>query len=390
MRRRVVLCAALVSGAVIAGCAGTTSSDLEVGSSASTTAASSVTGAQQAGGTSTTAAAAQQTSTTAAGQTGGSTGSGQPVTLAFAGDVTFEDGARSLLDNDPATVFGPAATDLSGADLTIVNLETAITSGSGTKANKQFVFGAPPSAFTALKAAGIDVVSMANNHGLDYGKGGLSDTLQAKTAANFPVVGIGNNENEAFAPYITTVKGQKIGIIGATQVIDGSLVDSWTATATQGGVASAKNVDRLVAAVTALRPQVDTVVVMLHWGTEKVTCPNQAQLDLAPKLVQAGADVVVGGHAHRLLGAGYMGAAFVDYGLGNYLFKSTSSGAKATGVLYVTATGRRIDGYDWKPARINGNDQPIPLTGSDATAARSSWDALRSCTKLADAPAPIG
>ena len=314
------------------------------------------------------------------------TATGEPVTIAFAGDITFEDGAASLLADDPSSVFAPIAAQLSSADLTVANLETAIVTDGGPRADKQFAFDAPPSAFDALAASGIDVVSMANNHGMDFGQEGLEQSLAAASEKGYPVIGIGTDESAAFRPFMTTINGQRIGVIGATQVLDGSLIDAWTATADHPGLASAKRVDRLVQAVTELRSQVDTLIVFLHWGTEKETCPNDAQKELAPQLVAAGADIVVGGHAHRVLSAGYLGQAYVGYGLGNFLFKSSSDGAKKSGVLVVTAAGRKVVNAEWKPARINGSNQPVPLDGDEAAQALAAWNDLRSCTGLTATP----
>ncbi len=106
---------------------------------------------------------------------------------------------------------------LRDADLAVVNLETAIT-GRGDPAPKRFVFRAPPTAFRALDAAGVDVVTMANNHGMDYGVGGLRDSLAAAEDADLPVVGIGTDDDRAFAPHYAEVRGQTVAVIGATQV----------------------------------------------------------------------------------------------------------------------------------------------------------------------------
>jgi hypothetical protein len=106
------------------------------------------------------------------------------ITLAFAGDVNFAGRTRLLLA-DPATAFGPITAVLRSADFAAVNLETAVTSG-GTPQPKTYHFRAPAAAFTALRDAGIDLVTMANNHVLDYGPAGLADTLAAARAARFP------------------------------------------------------------------------------------------------------------------------------------------------------------------------------------------------------------
>jgi poly-gamma-glutamate synthesis protein (capsule biosynthesis protein) len=311
--------------------------------------------------------------------TRGPRGSGEPVTFAFGGDVHFEGGLRARL-GDPASALSSIAPVLSAADVAVVNLESAITEG-GVAAAKEFVFRAPASALDALVAAGVDTASVANNHGMDYGPEGLQDTLAAEQASGFDLIGAGQNATEAYAPHRMEVKGQRIAIIGATQVLDDAFIASWTATADQPGLASAKEVDRLLEAVTAARADTDTLVVYLHWGIEGQTCPSPAQQTLAQQLVDAGADIVVGGHAHRLMGAGRLGPALVAYGLGNFVFYNEAGPSGESGVLQVTATGREIDAYDWTPARIVGGT-PQPLDGAAAETARAAWDALRECTGL--------
>jgi hypothetical protein len=309
-------------------------------------------------------------------------GNGQAVTFAFGGDVHFEGGLRSKLDSNAAGMFSPIAPELSAADVAVVNLETAITEG-GSPAPKQYNFRAPARAFEALRVAGVDVVTMANNHGEDYGTGGLQDTLAAKAATTLGVVGIGANATEAYAPWTTVVRGQRISVIGATDVMDDWLIAPWTATDAQGGLASAKGADqaRLVTAITAARPEADTLVVYLHWGSEGDQCPTPRQQELAQALVNAGADIVIGSHAHRVQTAGRLGTALVDYGLGNFVFYNESGLSGVTGVLSVTATGRDIDSYVWKPARIQGGI-PTLLSGDAATQDLAAFNSRRSCTNL--------
>lgn len=323
---------------------------------------------------------ATTSATTSPGPAREALGSGRQVTFAFGGDVHFEQELRALLDRDPANVLATQRPVLSSADVAMVNLETAITT-RGTPVAKDFTFRAPPAAFTALAAAGVDVATVANNHGLDYGPVGLADTVAAAKAAGFPIVGIGATAAEAYAPWRTEVNGQRISVIGATQVIDSELITSWTATDTHPGLASAKDVDRLVAAVRAARADSDTVVVYVHWGTERVSCPNPQQKQLASALQAAGADIIIGGHAHVLLGGGMLDDAFVAYGLGNYFFYATAGNRADSGVVLVQATGRRIDGYQFSPAHISGG-QARTLTGSAADQAIKAWTALRPCTGL--------
>ena len=309
-------------------------------------------------------------------------GNGQPVTFEFGGDVHFEGGLRSKLDSDPAGMFSPIAPELSAADVSMVNLETAITE-RGSPVSKEFTFRAPARAFEALRVAGVDVVTMANNHGVDYGPVGLQDTLAAKAGTTLGVVGIGANAIEAYAPWKTVVRGQRISVIGASDVIDDTVITAWTATDAQGGIASAKGVQqqRLIDSVQAARADSDTVVVYLHWGAEGMECPTPRQEELAGALGEAGADIVVGSHAHRVQSAGRLGTAFVDYGLGNFAFYNESGLSGVTGVLAVTATGRDIDGYAWKPARIQ-NNIPHLLTGTAAASDVASFTNRRTRTTL--------
>lgn len=300
------------------------------------------------------------------------------MTIAFGGDVHFEGASHTALSGG-LTDITPL---LSRADLAMVNLETAITTGGTPASGKQYAFRAPPAAFRALARAGVDIVTMANNHGLDYGAQGLRDSLAAATASHFPVVGIGTDQDAAFAPHVFRVKGQRIAIIGATQVLDGNLEAAWTAGPGKPGLASAKDEDRLVQAVRQARARNDTVVVDLHWGKELASCPLPRQKSLAQRLVDAGADVVVGSHAHVLLGGGYLGRAYVDYGLGNFVFYAHGGLGAQTGVLTLTVRGRAVTGSVWSPATIRGG-VPHPLTGSAAASSVTAWERLRSCTGLA-------
>jgi poly-gamma-glutamate synthesis protein (capsule biosynthesis protein) len=308
-------------------------------------------------------------------------GSGRPVTLAFAGDVHFEGILASKLAASPSRLLAPIRPVLEQADLAVVNLETAVTTG-GVAVAKQFAFAAPPAAFAALRGGGVDVASMANNHGMDYGEEGLRDSLAAARRYRFPLIGIGLDDERAYAPYRRTIAGQRIAVIGATQVLDDNLIDAWTARPGKPGLASAKDVPRLLREVREARATADTVVVFLHFGRELEQCPSDDQRRLARQLVRAGADVVVGGHAHRLLGAGRMDRALVGYGLGNFVWYSTSEPSTRSGVLFVTVTGRRVDRYRWAPARIV-DGVPRPLAGAERKQHVASWRALRGCTGLA-------
>ena len=309
-------------------------------------------------------------------------GSATPsITLAFAGDVNFAGRTRLLLA-DPATAFGPITAVLSSADFTAVNLETAVTDG-GTPQPKTYHFRTPTTAFTALRDAGIDLVTMANNHVLDYGQVGLADTLAAARAARFPYVGIGTNAAAAWAPYVITIKGVKIAIIGVSQVAE--LAPSWVATDTRPGEANSIDLGRTLAAVRSAKRLASVVIVFMHWGTEGESCPDPAQLSLARELSAAGASIIVGAHAHMLQGSGWLGHTFVAYGLGNFLWWERSY-STATGVLELTLHPHAPLTARFIPAIVSGTGQPIPDRGAAARQAAAHYASLDACAELAPQP----
>ncbi|MGI8939071.1 MAG: CapA family protein [Iamia sp.] len=304
-----------------------------------------------------------------------------PVTIAFAGDMHTEGVLAERLARDPEGFVGPFAEVLGDADLAVGNLEAAVTERGRPEPGKLYTFRSPPRALGALQAGGFDVVSMANNHALDFGPEGFADTLAAKRERGDLVIGVGADEDEAYAPFSTEVRGQRIAVIAATDEIDAELLDTWTATPDHGGVASARRLDRLVAEVEAAQASHDTVVVYLHWGLQTETCPSRRQQELAEELSDAGADVIVGTHAHRLQGGGSLGGAFVHYGLGNFLFGAGSEESSRTGVLTVAVTDGEVMDHTWTPGHIT-DSVPEVLTGPDAARARSTWEDLRGCAGL--------
>ena len=285
-----------------------------------------------------------------------------PITLAFAGDVHFEGSSRAALDSG----LGSAASVLRKADLAVVNLETAVTTG-GNRQPKEFTFRTTSKAFDVLGAAGVDAVSMANNHGMDFGRAGLRDSLAAAKAARMPVLGAGPDDTAAFAPQRRTVRGVRVSVFAATDVLDSFAIGSWPAAPDRPGVASIKDAGlaRLVDAVRAEKARrADVVAVVVHWGTELVTCPTARQQEVARTLAAAGADVVAGSHAHVLQPTTRIGKTVVAYGLGNFVFYARGGDTAQTGVLTVTVTKAGVRSSAWAPAVIRSG-RPMLLTGAD-------------------------
>ncbi|HEY7812532.1 MAG TPA: CapA family protein [Nakamurella sp.] len=266
-----------------------------------------------------------------------------------------------------------------------MNLETAIATG-GQPEPKSFTFRAPPSALGALRAAGVDVASMANNHAADYGAQGVAESLAAIRSVGFPVIGFGADFAAATAPYRTRVNGVPVTIFTASQVPDRTL-NVWTATTESPGIASATDpqlVDRVHAAAAAG----ETVIVFLHWGTEYVSCPDHDQTALADRLAAAGATAVVGAHAHVLQGAGWRAdGTYIAYGLSNYLWwRSFGNEQDDNGVLTLTIRDRRVQQADFTPAHLDDSGVPVPAAGAEAERINAQWDKVRRCTELTDEP----
>lgn len=305
-----------------------------------------------------------------------------PVTVAFAGDTHFERRTARLLA-DPATAMGPIATTLSAADLAVLNLETAVTT-RGTPEAKQYRFRAPATAYDALKAAGVDAVSLANNHTMDYGREGLLDTLHHADARGMPVFGAGRGAREAFNAWTTTVHGTRLAFVGLSQIME--LSDRWAARPDRPGIAMAHDISEAVAAVHAARQHADVVIVFVHWGQERRECPIDRQRELARHLAEAGATAIIGAHAHTLMGAGWLGRTYVAYGLGNFLWWTDSEPANDTGVLRLTFDRGAAAGAEFLPARITSTGQPALATGPTADRIKDRISRLRDCAGLAAEP----
>ena len=317
----------------------------------------------------------------------------RPVRIALAGDVHFEGPLAARL-RDPGTALAPAAAALTAADLAIVNLETSVGTGGRPEPGKRFIFSAGPAAFAALGAAGVDVASMANNHALDLGRGRLPSTLRAArsaAAADPPlaVIGIGRDARAAFRPHVADVRGTLVATLAASVADLDPTADRtghWAAGEDRSGVAMALDPARLLAAVRRADARADVVVTYLHWGVQGQRCPSPDQRSLAARLIDAGADVVVGSHAHRLQGDGRLGPGYVAYGLGNFAWYSPGP----TGALTLTLrppsqpSGRaRVVRSRWWPAAIGADGVARRVRGGAAVDVRGEREALRACAGLA-------
>lgn len=247
------------------------------------------------------------------------------VTISFAGDVMFAGKVGELLGKQG---YGYPYGALNGLfqrdDLSIVNLETPVTT-RGTAANKTYVYQSSPQALGPLKAAGIDAVNLANNHTLDKGEQGLLDTLNNLNKAGIPYVGAGKNASEAYSAQYFKRNGVTIALLGFTRVMPEA---SWAAGKNKRGVASAYSLDAAVQAIVAAKKKADIVAVVVHWGQERVDNYSELQQSMGHSFIDAGADLVIGGHPHVLQGIEPYKGKWIAYSTGNFIF--TRSATKTT------------------------------------------------------------
>jgi poly-gamma-glutamate synthesis protein (capsule biosynthesis protein) len=200
------------------------------------------------------------------------------------------------------------------------------------------------------------------------------------------VVGVGRDRKAAFAPYRVSIRGTDLTFFGADASFREGASSVWAAGPTNPGLAAAHAARPrvLLAAVRAAARRDDVVVVYLHWGAELQGCPTRQQRATARALADAGADIVVGTHAHLQLGSGWIGNTYVSYGLGNFLWYHDHQ--PESGVLRVRIVDGEVVGDSWSPARIGPDGRPAPLAGEQAEAAVARWRALRGCAGLAPHP----
>ena len=215
----------------------------------------------------------------------------------------------------------------------------------------------------------------------------MEDTFDAIASSGIPVVGIGHDAEEAYRPYRTVIRGQRIAIFGAVDWLEPALVSGWTATETQPGLAFSIDPTRLLAAVGRPDRRSTRSSCSCTGALNRPIVRRPEQHSLARSLVGAGADIIVGSHAHRVFGAGHFGGSLVAYGLGNFVYWREDGESGDSGVLLVTATGRHVDAYSWVPARIT-HGIPVPATSTAATAGINEWAQRRVCSGLSPSACP--
>jgi poly-gamma-glutamate capsule biosynthesis protein CapA/YwtB (metallophosphatase superfamily) len=279
------------------------------------------------------------------------------ATLLFAGDVTLSDAFADLVGQDYDWAFAEME-EYRQADIAMVNLENPLTRASKPLPDKQFNFKADPASIQVLTQGGVDIVTLANNHAMDYQASGLFETMETLDRAGIHYIGAGRDIAEARRPEIMEVKGQRIAFLG--------YYDADFHAAGEGipGTNPTHN-DRIAEDIRAIRNQVDWIVVNYHWGEEKSSYPGDWQVKLAHFTIDQGADLVVGHHPHVLQGAEIYKGRPIAYSLGNFIFGGNSRSDYDTAVLKVSLNEKQMK-VEFLPVEVR-QYQPKVVSGDRAT-----------------------
>ncbi|MGI8606691.1 MAG: CapA family protein [Gaiellaceae bacterium] len=273
----------------------------------------------------------------------------RPLRLAAVGDVTFGNGVGRMIGlHGSRYPWLSVAPVLRRADIALANLEGAVSTRGAPVPGKQYHFRGPPAALAAAgRFAGVDVISLANNHTLDYGRVAFLDTLRHARRFGIRTVGGGVDLARSRRPAIIPLGGIRVAFLCYSDVRP----TGFDAGAGRPGTAPA--FPQLVAAdVRATRKRADVVVVYYHWGTERTYSPNGRQRALARVSFAAGAKVVLGSHPHVQQPRERLGNRFVAWSLGNFVFGATSPGTERTGILRLELGRRGVLGHGFRRARI--------------------------------------
>lgn len=245
--------------------------------------------------------------------------------IAFLGDVMLGRGVGAeIRRRSPESFWTDLHGVLLGADLVVANLECAITTHpvAWTRTPKVFHFRAPPEAVEVLHAAGVRLVSLANNHVLDYEIEGLLDTLRHLDGAGIVRAGAGRDHEEAARPAVVEAAGRSVAMIAATDNEPG-----WAATGGRPGVqwlrcdpGEERSLAAIERGVAAARAQgAELVILSLHWGPNMVPRPSTAFREFARAVIERGVDVLHGHSAHIVQGVGVHRGRPILYDAGDVL-----------------------------------------------------------------------
>ena len=282
-----------------------------------------------------------------------------PLRLIFVGDVMLDDGPGQVIASgrDP---LAPFAAHLRAADFTVGNLECPIARIGKALDNKIYSFRAHPRVVPLLKGR-FDALAVANNHSGDYGKEAFLETLEHLERAGILAFGGGRDLAAAHAPLWVERQGLRIAVLAYNEFKP----RSFEASAERPGIAWSED-SQVVSDIRAARAAgADLVIPFMHWGWEREPNPSQRQRQLARTLIDAGADLVVGGHPHVTQGAEYYRGRLIIYSLGNFVFDGFELPAAQRGwLLRLTLDRQGLLAWETLAAQMDEEGTPHPVPGA--------------------------
>jgi poly-gamma-glutamate synthesis protein (capsule biosynthesis protein) len=274
-----------------------------------------------------------------------------------AGDVSLDPGYLPIFTTEG---YGHAFSGLAGLfasdSLTVVNLECP-ASTRGTALDKQFTFRCDPDALFDARAAGVDVVNLANNHILDFGIDAARDTIEHLATAGIAGVGIGEDSESAARPAFFDINGWTVAVVGFGGVVPSP---TWLAADERFGMADGDDTASMVATVESAAEHADLVIVTIHWGVELDTEPRADDVARAEAMVAAGADMIFGHHSHRLNPLTMVDGTPVAWGLGNFVWPKLSAEGANTAIARVIVEADGAVSACLIPATIQAHGHPVP------------------------------
>ena len=247
---------------------------------------------------------------------------GDTTTIVFAGDVLIAEAMEQYYDTQGVArlVSEELLSEMQKANICMVNNEFQFSTQGTPMEDKQFTFRTDPKYVQIMLDMGVDIVSLANNHSLDFGTEALRDTFRTLDDAGILYAGAGDSKERAEELQIIEVNGLKFGFLAATRVIP---VSQWNVEFRRPGLFTTYDDTRLIECVEAAKEECDFLTVYVHWGIEREAYPEHYQTSIAKNCFDAGADLVIGAHPHVLQGIEFMDGKPVFYSLGNYIFAQT-------------------------------------------------------------------
>jgi poly-gamma-glutamate capsule biosynthesis protein CapA/YwtB (metallophosphatase superfamily) len=299
------------------------------------------------------------------------------ITLVAVGDVLLARGIGERIDRHGLEwPFQHVTSILESADIAFCNLECPLTE-RGAKVNKVFCFKADPGAVQCLSGAGFDIVSLANNHTLDCGRTGLVETMDVLDAAKIAYTGAGRDEAGAREPVILGRNGLRIAFLARNALLPES-----PRYRTNAPSIALLDPDTIEDEVADAARQADVVIVSLHWGVEYREYPQPDQEELAHRIIDAGADLVLGHHPHATQPVEEYHGGLIAYSLGNFLFDNASPWCRESMILKVWLTRSGPPEYevipvelaDWRPTPNCHPLGPPFVRGGSSAGILPAWE----------------